>query len=87
MGIISLFFAWFFYRISLELHVKNGTFFQSLFDLYRDKLEKIQLTAKAKLLDQGWGDAWSYLKHGLIKCNKCGESYPDCEEKCPHCKN
>lgn len=86
LGIISLAFSSLFYRLSLPLHVKNGSYFQSLFDLHRDKLEKMQLTVTKKLLDKGWVETWAYLKYGLKECIKCGKYFPSHKKKCPHCE-
>ena len=67
MGIISLLFSRFVYLLSLSFHLRNGKFFQSLFDIHRDKLEKMQLTITRKSLDDGWPETRARLRFGLRK--------------------
>ncbi len=84
-AIVLLLLTKLFYLISLPLHVKNGNNFQALFDLHRDKLEKIFPIKVSD--DDVWNEAWAYLKYGLIKCKKCSNFYPKDIKKCPHCKS
>jgi hypothetical protein len=86
MGIIGLALSWLSYRISLSFHVKYGGFFQSLFDLHRDRLVKMQVMTE-ELSDGRWERAWAYLGSGQRKCNECSRYFPSGMEKCPHCGN
>jgi hypothetical protein len=86
VAIILLILCYLFYLLSLPLHVRNGNFFESLFDLYRDRIEKI-LTIKENrpYYSDLWEETWSYLKYKLKKCSRCGKYYPCDMVQCPYC--
>jgi len=84
-GIVFMILSYLFYLMSLPLHYKNGMIFQSLFDLYRDKLKVITEIRESD--KKKWKGLWSYLKYGLIQCDKCSKYYPAHMDECPHCKN
>lgn len=69
VGITSLISSHLFYRLSLKFHERNGAFFQSLFDLYRDKLKEMTQLYKieAELKNNMWEKTWAYLKYGQKK--------------------
>lgn len=83
-GLVFLILSRLFYILSLPLHVRNGSLFQALFDLHRDKLEKVTDIKDDEA--QKWEKSWCYLKYGLKFCNKCSNYYPITSEECPHCK-
>ena len=87
VGIIGLALSWLSYRLSLSFHLRYGSFFQSLFDLHRDRLEKMQKGMTEELRDERWVGTWAYLGSGQRKCNKCSKHFPSHMEKCPHCGN
>lgn len=67
LGIAILLFVLFlaFYRISLPLHVRNGDFFKSLFDVHRGKLESmLSMEENSK---ERWKDTMNYLEFMLTK--------------------
>lgn len=66
LAIVSIVLSYVFYRLSLPLHVRNGTFFQSLFDLHRDKLGEMHQINKIEeeLKSNIWRKTFNYLKYG-----------------------
>lgn len=59
------------YRLSLPFHRQNGEIFKSLFDLYRDKLNK--MTSLGRSEGELWEAAWAYLQYLRIPCPNCGK--------------
>jgi hypothetical protein len=84
LGVVILGLSYSFYRISLQLHVRNGSYFQSVFDLHRKKLRELLEISESDA--DFWKTTWSYLKYGLKKCDACCKYYPLTVENCPHCK-
>ncbi len=85
-----------FYRLSLSFHRANGEQFKALFDLYRRKLDTINLIPNGPNTGfkfhntiaaekQKWRDTWAYLQYMMIRCQKCNRYYFERESHCPYC--
>lgn len=82
-GVSCLISGYIVYRISLPLHRRNGEFFKTTFDLYRDSI--VRITEVSLDEREKWRQAWSYLQYMYIKCPHCERYYYAEEQKCIHC--
>lgn len=86
LGVITAITSRALYLLSLPLHIKYGYLFDSIFDLYQDRIIKLKQTI-IQNPDTHWGEAQNYLLYLLIKCPKCSNYFPNhIIEVCPHCK-
>ncbi|MDQ1329228.1 MAG: hypothetical protein QG641_2517 [Candidatus Poribacteria bacterium] len=71
------------YRASFPLHQRNGEYFKSAFDMYRNKI--ISITNISKDEKEKWLTTFNYLQYMYIKCRDCQNHYYASKESCPHC--
>jgi hypothetical protein len=70
-GLGWLILGYWFYRISLPFHRKNGELFKSIFDLYRDKIWNMTKIKTGEV--NAWLAAWRYYQFRMFPvCRACG---------------
>lgn len=82
LGIVSFSLSYFFYRISVWLHIRNGEYFKSAFDLHRRELSAIGKIDGIQIGD--WDEILNYLNFLLVRCKKCRRYYSRSLDKCPY---
>lgn len=68
--VFLIFASRFLYILSLPHHVKNGGFYQAIYDLNRHKIKEVIYIKEDD--NDFWNQAWAYLQYKLVKCKKCG---------------
>ena len=72
-ALLSLMTFYLVYRLSIPLHRRNGEYFKSLFDVFRNEMKDMKDISEEEIAE--WQKTWLYLQYHRLRCPHCQNSY------------